>query len=121
MKVASIDVRDEDVIDNLVKCYNKIRSTETIWNDYELSAYIPKTTNSRLYNIIYSPYVGNPNKIRNNYYSGSPYGVDSYKSCEGISVEVSKNGILHCSTIIEGEPYSCQTLMTWELWKRELI
>lgn len=122
-KIASIDIRDGDVIDNMVKCYEKVRSTETIWNEYKLSDYIPRTTNSRPNNIIYSPYVGDINKIKTGYYSDSPYGdsISRYKSCEGILVEISKSGILYYSTKIEGEPYSGQTLMTWELWKRGII
>lgn len=109
MKVASIDVRDGDIISNLVENYYQMMSEGV--DDYDkLRTYIPKTTNSRVNNIIYSPYVGKLNPIRTGYYSKSPYGdcTSKYKSCEGILVEITKYGTLYYSTMIEGQGYSWQ-------------
>ena len=107
MIVASIDVRDRDIMSEIVDSYIKMRDSGRTYKS-EFVAYIPKTTESRLNNIIYSPYVGDRNTIRTGYYSESPYGgsITKYKSYEGILVETSSHGLLYYSTIIENEKYS---------------
>ena len=113
MKVASIDVEYGDAIANLVDHYDTKKLIGADWDQNEFRTYIPKTTLRKPNNIIYSPYVGERDKITNGYYSDSPYGdpISEHKCRDGISVEISKSGILYYSTIIGEEKYYWHILL----------
>lgn len=113
IKVASIDVEYEDPIANLVDYYDTKKLIGADWDQNEFRTYIPKTTLRKPNNIIYSPYVGERDKITTGYYSDSPYGdpISEHKCRDGISVDISKYGVLYYSTIIEEKAYSWQILL----------